>query len=418
MSRNALLSPGRLDRLVGGQLADAETPGLVLHSNAKGRRTWHYRRRLARSDVTLRLTLGLYPAYSLAAAREWARGLNSQIEAGLDPREVAREEFERNKLTVSFAHERYMIAVREGRGSRAKKINKSRTIDDKVRIFKCDIEPGLGANLILDVTEEDLTRLILAKGRVSKVRANRLASELKVFFGWASSLRGTEINLPANPALRLTDLKFPERSRDRRLSNEELAWFLRAVALEVEFYRRGMLLCLLTAARLNEVICARTDEYADGVWTIPGERVKNGRTHRIPLGPWGQSLMDSASKWLFPSERVDKPQCPYGWYKACGRIALRMTEFAGRPIAKWTPHDLRRTVRSNTRRLGIDYETAEAMLNHAKRGLDRIYDGYEMEEEKGAGFKIWEDEIIRIAATAGVIESLGCPVTTLIEHPV
>src|SRR5207249_1759243 len=125
-------------------------------------------------------------------------------EADIDPRVLATEEIERAKLTVAFAHERYMAAVREGRASRAKKLNKPRTIADKLAIYNCDIAPQLAETCIFDVTEEELVKLVLAKGRSARVRANRLAAELKVFFGWAASLRGKEIGLPANPAARLT----------------------------------------------------------------------------------------------------------------------------------------------------------------------------------------------------------------------
>jgi integrase len=170
-----------------------------------------------------------------------------------------------------------------------------------------------------------------------------------------------------------------------------------------------MLLWLLTAARIAEVIYARSNEYSDGVWTIPAERVKNGRAHSIQLGPWGRSLVESSDEWMFPSKRRDGPREPSGWYKARNRVLARMSEFAGRPIDNWTPHDLRRTARSNTRRLNTDYETAEAMLNHAKRGLERIYDGYDMAEEKRRWFQVWEDEIIRIARVEGVADALGAP---------
>lgn len=45
------------------------------------------------------------------------------------------------------------------------------------------------------------------------------------------------------------------------------------------------------------------------------------------------------------------------------------------------------------------------MLNHAKRGLERIYDGYEFEDEKRAWFLAWEEEIARLACENGVAES-------------
>jgi len=146
--------------------------------------------------------------------------------------------------------------------------------------------------------------------------------------------------------------------------------------------------------------------------SIPADRVKNGRSYRIPLGKWGRSLVEGGSEWMFPSSRTDGPRAPSGWYKARNRVLKRMSVFADRPLPKWTPHDLRRTFRSNTRRLRTDFETAEAMLNHAKRGLERIYDSYEMEDEKRQSLQKWENEIIRLARQANVAEALGCPAKT------
>ena len=98
-----------------------------------------------------------------------------------------------------------------------------------------------------------------------------------------------------------------------------------------------------------------------------------------------------------------------GWYKARNRVLERMSEISGREILRWTPHDMRRTARSNTKRMGVDFETAEAMLNHTKQGLERIYDGYALENEKRAWFLAWEEEILRIARENGVADSLGAP---------
>jgi hypothetical protein len=408
MARRIVLTPASVDELMKGYLVDPQTPGLRIEVGATGRKTWRYRRRLSSGGV-IKLTLGRYPAFSIAAARTWAAELNAKVEADIDPRVLAAEEIERAKLTVAFAHERYIAAVREGRASRAKKLNKPRTIADKLAIYNCDIGPKLAETCIFDVTEEELVKLVLAKGRSTRVRANRLAAELKVLFGWAASLRGKEIGLPANPAARLTDLKFPEAPRSRILSLDEIGWFLRAVAAEPRGYQRGLLLLLLTATRLSEVIFARTTEYREGVWTIPAGRTKNARSHRVALGPWGRSLIRTNGFWVFPSDRTDGPKAPCGWYKSRNRVFKRMSQLAGRTIEHWTPHDLRRTARSNTKRLKFDFETAEAMLNHAKQGLERIYDGYDLEDEKRAWFLAWENEIAMIARSVGVAVALGVP---------
>ncbi|QXT35811.1 hypothetical protein KV697_19400 [Sphingomonas sanguinis] len=87
-----------------------------------------------------------------------------------------------------------------------------------------------------------------------------------------------------------------------------------------------------------------------------------------------------------------------------------MEKIADRPVDRFCPHDFRRTARSNTKRLKVDFETAEAMLNHLKVGMERIYDGYELEEEKAAWFLKWEREIIQLAEKAGVAAELEVPV--------
>lgn len=409
MSRRTTLTPASIDSLVKGHLNDPTTPGLSVEAGAKGAKTWRYRRRVQHSGEMIKQTLGRYPQVSIANARASATILNGQVEGGIDPRAARAAEIEKAKLTVAFAHERYMEAVREGRASSARRVNRPRTIADKLAIFRCDIAPKLSKKLMCDVKEEDLTKLVLAKGKIARVRANRLAAELKVFFGWASSLRGLEIGLSSNPAMRLTDLKFPEVPRDRKLSIEEIEWFLIAVVDEPRMYQRGMLLWLLTAARISEVIYGRTDEVIGDIWTIPSGRAKNGNAHRVYLGPWGKLLATGESEWWFPSDRVQGPCAPCGWYKARTRVLNRMSRLAGQPLLGWNPHDLRRTARSNTKRLGTDFETAEAMLNHTKKGLARIYDGYDLEDEKRSWFLSWECEIARLAQKIGVAEALGVP---------
>ncbi|HEX6783467.1 MAG TPA: integrase arm-type DNA-binding domain-containing protein [Sphingomicrobium sp.] len=412
MARKVALTPATIDGLHNGLLADQQTPGLAIEVLGSGKKRWRYRRKLARISVMVTLYGKPFPSQSIADAREWARGLNLMVEAGIDPREAEREAKTRAGMTVARAHELYMRAVREGRASRAKRTNKPRTIADKLEIFNRDIAPGLATRSVYEVTEKDLIRLVEAKGKVAKIRANRLAAELKVFFGWASGLRGLEVGLEVDPSRRLGDLRFPETPRSRKLSLLEIQWFLRALAEDERWVQRGMLLWLLTAARLSEVARAKSDELVSGVWTIPGERSKNSVPHRIALGPWGRSLFASNHEWVFPAERIEGPRNNSVWYKARDRVVSRMTAIAGHPIERFTPHDFRRTMRSNSKRLKIDFETAEAALNHVKKGLERTYDCYEFEDEKAAWFLSWETEIAQFARAAGVAAALGAPLPT------
>lgn len=175
MAGKLAFTPASLDALNCGKLDDPLTPGLFVQVRARGRKRWTYRRRVSRTTVVVTLTFGHYPATGIAGG-EGARGHDGR------------------------AHELYMIAVREGRASSAKRPNKPRTIADKLAIYRRDIAPKLASRIIYDVTEDELIDLVEAKRKKAEVRANRVAAELKVFFGWAASLRGREVGLKAHVA--------------------------------------------------------------------------------------------------------------------------------------------------------------------------------------------------------------------------
>jgi integrase len=417
MASRITFNPAQLDALEVGILQDPLTPGLAIEVLSSGKKRWRFRRRVPGTQIVVTMFAGFYPARTIAEARQWAGALNDQVDAGVDPRQARRDEEARQSMTVAKAHALYMVAVHEGRSSRAKRLNKPRTIKDKQEIYDRDIAPKLAKRCVYDVIESELIKLVEAKGKIAKVRANRLAAELKVFFGWASSLRGLEVGLESDPSKRLGDLRFPETARARKLSLGEIGLFLQALVDEERDFQRGMLLWLLTAARISEVARARRIELVGDVWTIPDARAKNSCAHSIALGPWGRSLMQTNHEWIFPAPRADGPRNNSVWYKARDRVRARMATLAGHPIERFTPHDFRRTARSNTKRLKVDFETAEAMLNHVKKGLERTYDRYELEEEKRAWFLKWEREVAEMAGKAGVGDTLGVPDYDRLERP-
>ena len=72
---------------------------------------------------------------------------------------------------------------------------------------------------------------------------------------------------------------------------------------------------ILTAARTSEVIGARWTEIdrATNTWTIPGERIKAGREHRVPLSPRCLEILDGAAAvadggpYVFPGRYPQMP---------------------------------------------------------------------------------------------------------------
>ncbi|WP_447725496.1 tyrosine-type recombinase/integrase [Sphingomonas koreensis] len=409
MTQKLNLTPTNVEALRAGSLADPRTPGLYIEvQTGRGRfsRVWKYRRRLPGKSSFYRATLGAYPVHSIADARDWAITINASVERGVDPGAAKRAE-RAARISVADAHALYLAHVKSG----VLRKLKPRTIEEKEYIWTADLKAKLGGRILQEVTEDDLWSIVLEKGKKAPVRANRLAAELKVFMKWCAGRSGWDagISLKASPATGLNAYYFPCKPRTRFLSHDELSLFLQALAKEERFYRRALLLILLTACRKEEVVAAPTSEIQGDVWTIAPERAKNSCLHRIPLAPWTRSLTMTNEAWLFPSDRLEDQPMLWGWYKVLARVIKRMGEIGGRPVPHFTLHDLRRTMRSNTKRLKIDFETAEAMLNHKKKGLEAIYDGYDLFDEKKEGFARWESFLVGLAVTGGVAEALSIP---------
>ncbi|NML12592.1 tyrosine-type recombinase/integrase [Sphingobium sp. AR-3-1] len=405
-------SPSLIDSLRNGSLNDPLSLGLSVKVLSSGKLAWKYMRWLPFKRLFLRRTLGLYPHVSIAQAREAAAMLNQQIDAGVDPREIEKEKNLRESMTVNRAHVLYMTAVREGRHLKRARLCKPVTIDDKIWRYEKYIKPKIGSQIIYNITEDQLIRIIKDVQLTAKIQSNRVISEVRVFFRWASSLRGLEIGLEKDPACRLGDLQVPEYPKSRILNLDEIEWLLHSISDEAEYLRRAILLYLLTAVRRSELEYARFDELQDDVWIIPGGRTKNAKEHKIPLGPWGLKLflaeVDMDAEWVFPSEKIAGPR-KNDWSATLRRIIGKMSTVGCQNVPMFTLHDLRRTFRSNTKRVGIDYETAEAMLNHSKTGLDKVYDLYDHDNEKRSAFLAWENEILRIAKKAGIEQLLDAP---------
>ena len=400
MARTQAFSDKVILNLHNGRLPDPLTAGLSIDAKA-GTRTWRYYRRVKGSPTLVRITLGTYPTYSLTKARKWAAGLNEKVEAGIDPRAADRAA---KAATMTFGEAWALYWTDTVRGTR--RVLKPRSLADKRGVWTGDVEPHLGAKALTDIKADDLWRLVERKGDTAPVRANRLAGELKVMWGWFVSRAGQRagIRIDDDPTATLSARYFAQSpGRTRILSDEELGWFLRAVAPETASYRRALTLMLLTGCRFSEVVEAPVSEYRSGTWTIPAGRTKNAQAHVIALGPWARDLFEQAQgAWLAPNSNGSGLVERRNWYRVRDRVHARMQKLAGRPINRWGFHDLRRTLRSNTFRLGIAFEVAEAMLNHARQGLERRYDLADLSGFTRDGFARWEAHVAGIARAAGV----------------
>jgi integrase len=439
MTKKTTLTVNAIEALKTGLMGDPLTPGLAIERLGSGKLVWQYKRRVPAKDserrpldlagAIVKMAGGSYPATSIGAARQWAAGLNAKVEAGIDPRVVEREliaAVEAEKMmTVDAAHAIYMEAVNRNEHktvrSRKAKPLKPRTITEKLALYDRNVKPTLGTRPLRSIVQADLDAIVTGMGsRGSRIQANRVGAEMRVFFAFCCSRRGRAagVGIDVDPTVGIGELWYPEEERDRWLDGVELPLFLKALKGEERLHQRALLLLLLTGCRKMEVLDAPMNEYQNGVWVIPGSRTKNGSEHPIALGPWGRSLIVSGSEWVIPSPKIPTQPMTCGWPKVLESIGKTMSTLGGYGVKHFTLHDLRRTMRSHVEDHGIDETLAERMINHTLVGLAKRYNRGKRTEAMAAGFAKWEAAVIAMAQKAGVAVALGVPsVTKVAEIP-
>jgi integrase len=128
---------------------------------------------------------------------------------------------------------------------------------------------------------------------------------------------------------------------------------------------KALAFLILTAARSGEALGARWDEIdkATATWTIPKERMKAAKMHRVPLSAPALAIlaeMRAAKRgdhpFVFPGQRPRKP---------LSNMALEMT-MRRLGAGEFTPHGMRSSFRDWATEIEkVEYATAERCLAHA-----------------------------------------------------
>jgi len=125
---------------------------------------------------------------------------------------------------------------------------------------------------------------------------------------------------------------------------------------------RALEFTILTASRTGEVISARWDEIsmAERLWTVPPDRMKASREHRVPLSPHAVAILEEmrtvrVGDFVFPGGRAGQP---------ISNMAMMMTlRRMGR--GGLTVHGFRSSFRDWTaERTNFPREVAEMSLAH------------------------------------------------------
>ncbi|MXY51258.1 MAG: site-specific integrase [Gammaproteobacteria bacterium] len=248
------------------------------------------------------LGLGRYPVVTLGMAREKALDNAREIACGHDPRRSA-------KAVPTFAQAlETVIAIHAANWKDRRGSEHQWRATLGTYAF-----PRIGDKTVDAVTTADVMAVLSPIWSAKRVTAKRVRQRIGAVMKWAIA-QGLRMDNPAGDAISAALPKHTAvQKHQRALPHAKVAAALRRVR-RCETYR-GIPLAfeflVLTAARSGEVREARWDEIDrdSAVWTIPAERMKNGREHRVPLSDRALEVLDEARElaaaegWVFPSPR-------------------------------------------------------------------------------------------------------------------
>ena len=309
----------------------------------------NYRRKA--DGLGRRYTIGAFPDWSVTAAREAAKRLKREIDAGGDP--VGENRAQMQAPTVNDLCDRY-----EAEELAARRPSTQADYRSKLRVH---IRPGLGKRKVASIEPADvksLHRTITAgSGAYSANRVIALFSKLmSLAVEW-----GLRAGNPCGHVQRNE-----EAPRIRYLKAPELERLFKALAEHqdqdaADFFK----FLLLTGARRGETRSARWLDFDldTGQWTKPGATTKRKTIHIVPLNDMARDLLAKRvrvrdSEFVFPGRnghghRVDVRT---SWRKICKAAK----------ISDLRLHDLRHSYASILANSGVGLHTIGSLLGHTR----------------------------------------------------
>ncbi|KAF1721967.1 tyrosine-type recombinase/integrase [Pseudoxanthomonas wuyuanensis] len=400
---------------------DSATPGLSLRVGPRDA-VWHYMRRIDGKLTRLRLGTDDELAAvgrpdrkaSFTIAREKVGEIEQTIAAGKHPKaEQARERAEKRESRERDEGRLVRNVAEAWKKSHLGELAATTQADYKRAL--AEFTEAHGDDDIGVLTRGQIKRALDRVKARSPSAANRAAVVIRLLFAYATD----RYDLPSNPA---ADIKNPARQkiRKRTLSRDEVRILWKACLLAGYPYGDALRFALCTGQRIGEVgNFRRSDIDSSGEYWEQTENKSDSRID-VHVAEHARGILAACPDFgrrspFFTAGRASDDEDDLDgrkmagihsdrWNKAIPRhIQPRISEAAKAlgldPITEpWTPHDLRRTVRTGLTGwcLGVSPDTAERVLNHSIGGLRAVYDHADYRPHVAEALRIWDAELALI----------------------
>jgi integrase len=271
--------------------------GLALQVSDGGGRSWllRYTAGVKRREMGL----GSFPSVTLAGARDAAREARAKVQAGIDPIEQkkalrsALSAAQGKTMTFKECAEAYIAAHEAGWRNAKHRQQWTNTLTTFAY-------PKIGRLLVSDVEQSHVMQILDPIWRTQTETAKRLRGRIENVLAWATSRKlrsgdnpaswkgSLQSQLPAPGKIEATKVK-----HHAALPLAAMGEFMKRLREANGIGARALEFLILTAARSGEIrgaVWAEIDLDAK-VWTIPGNRMKAGREHRVALSPTAVTLL-------------------------------------------------------------------------------------------------------------------------------
>lgn len=337
-----------------------------------------------------RKSLGDVRKITVEDARSIARKRFAQIELGIDP-DAEEEKRRTEQASKEKTFEKAVVLYLEAR--KLKMARNTYVAADRYLSRHCrPLHKKPAAAVTFEDVAKLLRELVEKHGPTSAARAR---SALAAFYVWCMR----QAMAKTNPVIGTENPIEGQEPRDRVLNDDEIRFIWRHSG-EDEFGKIIRLL-FLTACRRDEIGGLRSPEVDQipGKLLLPKERTKSKRAHDLNLPATAVAILESIPRrnsrdTLFGGGANGFNAWSYSTLALNGRI----TTAAGKALAPWRLHDIRRTVRTRMGKLGVLPHVAELVLNHAghKSGIGGVYDHYAYEPEITEALVKWEAHLLAI----------------------